>query len=135
MPYSFSSELGTRTVPIDVRSMMDPSWDEPTSTTTRLRRPDCTIRGAGECDSASPTSTAARAAAVSRARYLARRACRAMFESGGNHGASCCSARQRRGCASATAFGRQADRTASGEAATAHLAPDPCAIWADAMDS
>nr|XP_040255935.1 vegetative cell wall protein gp1-like [Aegilops tauschii subsp. strangulata] len=92
-----------------------------------------TIRGAGECDSASPTSAAARVATASRARCLARRACRAMAS--WDDGASPISARHQRGCTSASAFGRQTDRTASGEAATVRLVLDPCAMWADAMDS
>ena len=38
MPYSSSSEPGTHWSPMDVRSMMDPSWDEPAaSTMTWLR--------------------------------------------------------------------------------------------------
>ena len=102
MPYSSSSELGTRTVLVGIRFMMDPSWDEPgTSTMTRLRCLECcTIRGAVECDSASPTSIVAPATS--------------MFWSDEAHGASLCSARQQRSCAFATTFGRQTDRTASG---------------------
>lgn len=66
-------------------------------TTTRLRHPHpCIIRGTGECDSASPTSTAARVFAAHMAGM----------------------SRQQRGCAFATVFGRQTDRTVSGETAT-----------------
>ena len=93
--------------------------------TTRLQSPhSSTIQGARECDSVSPTSTAARAAAASLARCLARRARHVMFVCDNAHGASFALACH----ASATAFGRQTDNTASSEAAMAHLAADPCTI-------